>query len=404
MSSSSEREDLEPEDFMFSPFEGLTESLICYQPQGYHPLKIGDVLSSSSSRYRIMHKLGFGGYATVWLAQKLDEPGTFVALKITTALGQGDKEATMLEAAANGWDDVRPSHVLNLQDKFELSGPNGIHAVLVTEVLVPLLALKQRPLSPRWRKVAAYGLVQALAQLHRVDVVHGDFHLGNAGVAVRQLSKQSPSDIMEELGDYDLTVVLTVDPAKQTPSLPPYIVAPCDLADYYMKTAGDDAPLTKIFDFGNAVRAGIMRPTWSCAVEACAPEVSFARFCEGKDTDVATKSADIWSLGSAIYELIAMSPLFYGIGHYAVIERAINLAGYVPAQWQTWWESKNHLPLTDDAEAFWAEARRLLRAGCCDDADTDGVISLLRKVLALEPSARPSCEEILQDPWFREVA
>ncbi|KAI4293953.1 kinase-like protein [Schizophyllum commune Loenen D] len=371
MSSSSEREDLEPEDFMFSPFEGLTESLICYQPQGYHPLKIGDVLSSSSSRYRIMHKLGFGGYATVWLAQKLDEPGTFVALKITTALGQG---------------------------------PNGIHAVLVTEVLVPLLALKQRPLSPRWRKVAAYGLVQALAQLHRVDVVHGDFHLGNAGVAVRQLSKQSPSDIMEELGDYDLTVVLTVDPAKQTPSLPPYIVAPCDLADYYMKTAGDDAPLTKIFDFGNAVRAGIMRPTWSCAVEACAPEVSFARFCEGKDTDVATKSADIWSLGSAIYELIAMSPLFYGIGHYAVIERAINLAGYVPAQWQTWWESKNHLPLTDDAEAFWAEARRLLRAGCCDDADTDGVISLLRKVLALEPSARPSCEEILQDPWFREVA
>ena len=56
---------------------------------------------------------------------------------------------------------------------------------------------------------------------------------------------------MQELGDPDLTVILTVDPAKQTSSLPPYIVTPCDLAEFYLRTAGDADPQTKVFDFGN---------------------------------------------------------------------------------------------------------------------------------------------------------
>ena len=206
--------DLELSDFLIFPeLLGLTEDVTCYKLQGYHPIKIGDVLggvgnalggagSSTQSRYpcrspaqyRIMHKLGFGGYATVWLAQRLDASRAFVALKITTGWGQGSKEADMMEAAnacvdtanlrqeaANsredaayaGHDDPQSSHVLRLHDRFEVSGPNGTHAVLVTDVVVPLLSLKYASLSPRWRKVAAYGLVKALAHMHRADIVHG---------------------------------------------------------------------------------------------------------------------------------------------------------------------------------------------------------------------------------------
>ena len=105
-----------------------------------------------------------------------------------------------------------------------------------------------------------------------------------------------------------------------------------------------------------------------------------------------------------IYALLTRAPLFHGIGHKALIERAANMAAYVPPEWQTWWDSNDHLTLTDNADAYWLQSREYIREGCSDDEDTDAAISLLRRILALDPSARPSCEEILQDPWFRDVA
>jgi serine/threonine protein kinase len=38
-----------------------------YRPGGYHPIHLGDTLKSG--RYQVLHKLGWGGYATVWLAK-----------------------------------------------------------------------------------------------------------------------------------------------------------------------------------------------------------------------------------------------------------------------------------------------------------------------------------------------
>ena len=78
-----------------------------------------------------------------------------------------------------------------------------------------------------------------------------DLHLGNTGIAIPQLSAQDPCDVMQDLPAYELTVVLPVNAAHQTPSLPPYVVAPCDLAAYYDKVAGDVEPETQLFDFGN---------------------------------------------------------------------------------------------------------------------------------------------------------
>lgn len=42
------------------------ESLPRYRPGGYHPVALGDTLSGG--RYKIHHKLGWGGFSTVWLA------------------------------------------------------------------------------------------------------------------------------------------------------------------------------------------------------------------------------------------------------------------------------------------------------------------------------------------------
>lgn len=43
------------------------EPLHRYKPGGYHPVHLGDEMSDK--RYRIVHKIGYGGYSTVWLAK-----------------------------------------------------------------------------------------------------------------------------------------------------------------------------------------------------------------------------------------------------------------------------------------------------------------------------------------------
>lgn len=38
-----------------------------YRPGGYHPISLGDVLKAG--RYKILHKIGWGGFSTTWAAR-----------------------------------------------------------------------------------------------------------------------------------------------------------------------------------------------------------------------------------------------------------------------------------------------------------------------------------------------
>lgn len=43
------------------------EPIQYYRPGGYHPTLLGDTFKDG--RYKILHKLGWGGYSTVWVAR-----------------------------------------------------------------------------------------------------------------------------------------------------------------------------------------------------------------------------------------------------------------------------------------------------------------------------------------------
>ena len=43
------------------------ENVLNYRPGGYHPVALGDILKDG--RYKIYHKLGYGGFSTVWVAR-----------------------------------------------------------------------------------------------------------------------------------------------------------------------------------------------------------------------------------------------------------------------------------------------------------------------------------------------
>lgn len=157
-------------EYLYYPDEQHAECLERYRPGGCHPIVVGDILSSSqSSSYRIVQKLGWGSFSTVWLAEKATGTHGFYAVKVSTAQGYSQREKEVLRAIPAGATNL-PRFV----DAFDLTGPNGLHSVVVTApVVVPFLSLQEYPSLPGWLKYVAHGLVKAVSQLHAAGIVHG---------------------------------------------------------------------------------------------------------------------------------------------------------------------------------------------------------------------------------------
>ena len=77
-----------------------------YTIGGYHPTKIGDTFHHN--RYEVVHKLGFGGYSTIWLARDKHQQ-RYVWLKILVA-GESSKstEDTILRMLCSSGNPTHP--------------------------------------------------------------------------------------------------------------------------------------------------------------------------------------------------------------------------------------------------------------------------------------------------------
>lgn len=64
---SAHKDEAESEDFVFEHITDAVENVQDYTLGGLHPIHLGDTLNDG--RYKILRKLGYGGYSTVWLAQ-----------------------------------------------------------------------------------------------------------------------------------------------------------------------------------------------------------------------------------------------------------------------------------------------------------------------------------------------
>ncbi|KAJ2327580.1 serine/threonine protein kinase, CMGC [Coemansia sp. RSA 2702] len=113
------------------------EDIEDYRKGGYHPLKIGDTFKSN--RYKVVRKLGWGHFSTVWLAHDRDRD-IHVALKIVKSAAHYTEAALDEIELCTRTVSVREphvgrEHVAKMLDSFEHSGPNGRHVCMVFEVL-----------------------------------------------------------------------------------------------------------------------------------------------------------------------------------------------------------------------------------------------------------------------------
>lgn len=150
------------------------ETLEKYEPGGYHPVMVGDILHD---RYYIADKLGQGGYSTVWLAHDTYLK-QYVALKVNIA-SSIPREPKVLKALSAPTPFLRryprPALVPSLLDEFEVQGPNGTH----TCHTVTLAACSLRDVSFNHvlpldiARALSYSLAQAVAYIHSRGYVHG---------------------------------------------------------------------------------------------------------------------------------------------------------------------------------------------------------------------------------------
>ncbi|KAJ5401323.1 uncharacterized protein N7487_007219 [Penicillium crustosum] len=157
------------------------EPLHRYRQGGYHPVTLGECLKSG--RYKVLHKLGWGGYSTV--------DGIYVAVKISVAeiycIGQKRELETLKKL---GFRYPRLKHTVHLLDNFDLKGPNGSYNCLVYELVGPTIPdtidthFSNGRLPGKLAKIIAKQSLVGLDGLHQMNIAHKDLHTRNLAFTV----------------------------------------------------------------------------------------------------------------------------------------------------------------------------------------------------------------------------
>ncbi|KAI0809592.1 kinase-like protein [Xylaria sp. FL0064] len=378
------------------------EPLHRYRRGGYHPIRLGDLLKDG--RYKILHKLGWGGYSTVWAARDQREQ-RYVAVKISVSeRGERNREFKVLLAiAAIRSEQPGSRHLMPMLDHFQLDGPNGTHDCLVLELLGPsvpdLLDARFRGerLPGKLAKKIAEQALLGLDYLHQQKIGHGDLHTRNLTFTIPSIHSLREEEFFQKLGNPETGLLKRNDGNPLEPGKPEYLVRPTSYpADFSLSFH----PI-KIVDFGESFLSDDIPDTLHTPLPVRAPKIIFG--------DKLDYRVDLWSMGCMLFELVVGQPPFDSfmttptILVRQMLERA---SDGLPERWQQTWRAmdsaspgeKSGYTLQEWLEEVYFDGERN------EDLTREDILKvgeLVRRMLRFEPSMRASAREILQDPWFR---
>ncbi|KKZ61962.1 hypothetical protein EMCG_03555 [[Emmonsia] crescens] len=377
------------------------EPLNRYRFGGYHPVHLGDYFKDG--RYKVMHKLGHGGYATIWLARDF-ELQRYVALKITVSeTSQHNSELKILQHLSSAQLSMHPGsqHVIKLLDSFEHKGPNGVHSCLVMEPLGPsgkdlMERFSDGRLPGEVAKQISRQALMGLDFLHHAGVGHGDLHSGNILCTAANYDNESEDGLNNILGAPEIGNVVRNDGEPLGSQMPKYLVHPINIPCIKWKLPHIRVQLV---DFGEAFMQNHKPSTLHTPLVFRAPEVIFQ--------DSFDHRVDIWSMGCTIFELVVGYPPFDNlmVTKNHLIQQMIISIRDLPKEWK----SRYKPPDTKDfymEESFSLES--WLHETYFDEdkkmdlskAEIEMLAILLRRMIQYDRERRPSPSELLRDPWF----
>ncbi|KAK5077816.1 hypothetical protein LTR70_004397 [Exophiala xenobiotica] len=311
-----------------------------YEVGGLHPVLIGDTFHNG--RYTVLHKLGYGGFSTVWLARD-QQAERYVALKILSVAGSRSVNEIAIQrhifGSGTARDDLPISRII---DRFTFKGPNGRHTCLVLQMAGPSLKVlydQNVKLQPKYARNLAGQITRIIAELHARDIAVGDLTPGNILLGIKDLSSWSESDLYEWFGKPD---EWDISPVDEDAVLPPN--APKHQYDYIRFGQCDMSilePTAMVVDLNEAVYTG-PEPDLCTAGDFSAANGTYAspEWWFGIDQKH-TKASDIFALACIFYELRSsqqlMPPPLLGDGS----DSLQRLLGEVPREWKAFQETRN---------------------------------------------------------------
>ena len=432
---------LSPDEDIYFP-EIDVEDFEAYVPGGFHPAFIGE--SFRNGRYTIVHKLGFGGYSTIWLARD-QQHQRYVSLKILAASETGKTtEGSVLRLLQDG----DPTHVGKkfvppFLDEFSFQGPNGQHQCLVglpfghsvskvkedsVDFMFPADAAKS---------IAAQ-LIMGLSYLHASGICHGgqhidfslvfffffpynqsltkchclDLHMRNFLLRIPSLDSMTTADLYQRYGEPSEVPVRRMDKRPPEPHAPAHAIFPMRTSLAADKISD---PEIVISDYGTSfIPSRTTLPKLYTPALYAPPEYFFG--------DPITPAADIWTLGVNLYEVLGERPLFetFAWDRDDIIGEMVSTLGRLPARW---WESWGKRGEFFEPNGEWASdysrigtpvfrrlRQRLWDMGRGETPETcqwdvaggemKDLEDFLRSMMAFEPTERPSAEQLMESDYM----
>ncbi|KAI0459496.1 kinase-like protein [Xylaria acuta] len=354
----------EDDDMRFLHPHGIgfnTENIEKYRPGGFHPVHLGDRFDHG--RYKIVHKLGAGGFSTVWLAEdKIEEK--WVALKIVAAKHSrmvAEKATLSRSATSSLTTGDEPAFIAQYHRQFTFEGPNGHHLCLVLPVLGPPVSDLSHGFTCRLRpwlaRKVGYEAVKAIANLHSHGLCHGDVTNANILFGLTNFDRFNEADIYN-LFRLPATGLLETESGEPTgPEAPRYIVETLDFLSTNVNIISHDIQLV---DFDQCFPAASPpKKMLGTPIDFLAPEVAVGL--------AASPASDVWALGCCLFRLRSGEGPFESpckVTSPADLMRYIILTiGDMPSTWQqTLWDG-NGKPTEDHTKGTlltkWGDERPL---------------------------------------------
>ncbi|KAJ5336345.1 uncharacterized protein N7506_004367 [Penicillium brevicompactum] len=307
------------------------ESIPKYRPGGYHPVTLGDTFKNE--RYKVYHKLGWGGHSTVWLV-KDNQLDRWASLKILTADAPVSRELQNLKLLQSQ-GGLGSNFLVELLDEFTHSGPNGVHQCLVFELLGPSVQIvladyktDQERLEPESVFQFSIQLLKAVKFLHSVGMCHGDISGRNIAFTCAKLAQATEEELFEVLGSPEVEPLARIDGTPLGSGLPTELVQATEWVDW----VDEDEEDIRLLDFGESFLHGKEPAKLAQPGSLRVPETIF--------TDYFDYRVDLWRAGSMIYSFIFASWPFWYLGEDEVlIFQMIGFLGSLPTEWESQWAS-----------------------------------------------------------------